>query len=110
MEQFQYEIIASNDFLAAGIQDESKARQLILHLAGNGVSDNDVAPLIPLIFSALGGSPDPDRSLNCFSRWFGSLGNPISHLSFLQNHPLALELFFQITGSSQYFADRKSVV
>ncbi len=105
MEQSQFNIIANDDFSAAGIQDEAKARQLILHLAGNGVSDNDVAPLIPLILIALGSSPDPDRSLSCFSRWFGSLGNPISHLSFLQNHPLALELFFQITGSSQYFAE-----
>ncbi len=105
MEQSQFNIIANDDFSAAGIQDEAKARQLILHLAGNGVSDNDVAPLIPLILTALSSSPDPDRSLSCFSRWFGSLGNPISHLLFLQNHPLALELFFQITGSSQYFAE-----
>ena len=105
MEQAQLDMIPSDDFLTAGIQDEAKARQLILHLAGNGVTDNDVAPLIPPILLALAGSPDPDRSLSSFSRWFASIGNPVSHLSFLQNHPLALELFFQITGSSQYFAE-----
>ncbi|MCS6777343.1 MAG: bifunctional [glutamate--ammonia ligase]-adenylyl-L-tyrosine phosphorylase/[glutamate--ammonia-ligase] adenylyltransferase [Chloroherpetonaceae bacterium] len=90
---------------SAGIEDTGKAVRLLRELAGQGVTDDDLAPLFPLLTEALRGSPDPDRALHSFARWFHSVGNPYSHLQTLLRHPLALELFCLVTGSSQYFAD-----
>jgi len=69
------------------------------------VTDDDLAPLLPLLLNALRGSPDPDRALNSFTRWFAAVGGRYSHLQTLIRHPIALDLFCLVTGSSQYFAD-----
>lgn len=90
---------------SAGVEDTDKAMRLLRELAGQGVTDEDLMPLFPLLIEALRGSPDPDRALHSFARWFRSVGNPYSHLQTLLRHPLALELFCFVTGSSQYFAD-----
>ncbi len=94
-----------SDLMDAGIRNVGTAAKAIEDLAGNGVTDDDLEPLIPLLLAALRESPDPDRALQSFARWFAAVGNPCSHLQTLLNHPIALELFCLITGCSQYFAD-----
>ncbi len=100
-----------NEFLDAsvlrelGLHDPDKALGHLQRLAGNGVSDDDLTPLFPLLWTALRESPDPDRALNSFARWFAAVGSPYSHLQMLLRHPVSLNLFCLVTGSSQYFAD-----
>jgi glutamate-ammonia-ligase adenylyltransferase len=88
-----------------GLSDPAQALQRIESLAGNGISDSDLTGLFPLLREGLRESPDPDRSLNSFVRWFAAVGNPVSHLQSLLRHPVSLHLFCLVTGCSQYFAD-----
>ncbi len=88
-----------------GLANPRQALERIQSLAGNGVSDADISLLFPILRDGLWGSPDPDRSLNSFVRWFTAVGSPVSHLQTLLRHPVSLKLFCLVTGSSQYFAD-----
>ncbi len=90
---------------AAGIVDPAKSLALVKGLSGQGVTDDDIAPLMPALFAALAKSPDPERALGSFARWFAVVGSPYSHLQSLLRHPIALDVFCLVTGSSQYFAD-----
>lgn len=99
------EELTEDDLRAVGIEEPPKALRLLHELAGQGVTDDDLAPLLPLLLESLRASPDPDRALNSFSRWFGVVGSRYSHLQTLLRHPVALDLFCLVTGSSQYFAD-----
>jgi glutamate-ammonia-ligase adenylyltransferase len=89
----------------AGLTDVVRAQQYLRDLAGTGVSDADLALLAPSLLLALRASPDADRALAAFARWFGAVGNPAAYLQVLRRHPVALELFCLVTGCSQYFAD-----
>ena len=89
----------------AGIEDTAKGLRFVRELAGQGVTDDDLAPLLPLLLDALRGSPDPDRALSSFSRWFAAVSGRYSHLQTLLRHSIALDLFCLVTGCSQYFAD-----
>ncbi len=97
--------LTESDLRAAGLEDVARAQRFLRDLAGGGVTDDDLAPLLPLLLNALRGSPDPDRALNSFTRWFAAVGGRYSHLQTLIRHPIALDLFCLVTGSSQYFAD-----
>ncbi|HLK59580.1 MAG TPA: DUF294 nucleotidyltransferase-like domain-containing protein, partial [Chthonomonadaceae bacterium] len=97
--------LAEEDLRAAGIEEPARALRRVRDLAGQGVTDDDLAPLLPHLLEALRVSPDPDRALGSFSRWFAAVGSPTSHLQTLLRHPVSLELFCLVTGSSQYFAD-----
>src|SRR5262249_6609038 len=99
------EELTEDDLRAVGSEETPKALRLLHELAGQGVTDDDLAPLLPLLLDSLRASPDPDRALNSFSRWFGGVGSRYSHLQTLLRHPVALDLFCLVTGSSQYFAD-----
>jgi glutamate-ammonia-ligase adenylyltransferase len=88
-----------------GLTDPRKALELVRSLAGNGVSDADLSPLFPILRDGLRESPDPDRSLQSFVRWFAAVGSPFSHLQSLLRHPVSLRIFCLVTGGSQYFAD-----
>ncbi|CCW34482.1 glutamine synthetase adenylyltransferase [Chthonomonas calidirosea] len=88
-----------------GIEDPHQAFQRLTQLAGRGVTDDDLERLYPILFRALHESPDPNRSLLAFCRWFEATGNPIAYLNLLSAHPVALEIFCIVTGSSQVFAD-----
>ena len=88
-----------------GLIDPTQAWNLLQELAGNGVSDADVELLLPTLWDALRDSPDPDRALQSFVRWFAAVGSPVSYLHTLLRHPVSLNLFCQVTGCSQYFAD-----
>ncbi|HLK57582.1 MAG TPA: hypothetical protein VKU00_13540, partial [Chthonomonadaceae bacterium] len=79
--------------------------RLLQSLAGGTVTDDDLEPLLPRLLEAVKASPDPDRALSSFARWFAAVGSPYSHLQTLIRHPVALDLFCLVTGSSQYFAD-----
>jgi len=96
-----------NSGLLAGVEfrEREKAERLLSGLAGQGVTDDDLTPLLSSLANALNGSPDPDRALHSFARWFGVVGSPYSHLQTLLRHPFALAQFCLVTGSSQYFAD-----
>jgi [glutamine synthetase] adenylyltransferase / [glutamine synthetase]-adenylyl-L-tyrosine phosphorylase len=101
---------SANDSLSTqlhdtGLRDREVALRLVQGLAGNGVTDDDITLLTPRLVAALKLSPDPDRALNSFARWFASLGSAYTYLQILLAHPVALDLFCVITGSSQYFAD-----
>jgi glutamate-ammonia-ligase adenylyltransferase len=97
--------ITEHALRSIGIENTDKAQQLLQDFAGQSVTDDDLQPLIPLLLRALGASPDPDRALLSFARWFAAVGSPYSHLQTLVRHPVSLELFCLVTGSSQYFAD-----
>ena len=89
----------------AGVRDPEKAERLLNGLAGQGVTDDDLAPLLPVLADTLASSPDPDRALHSFARWFAVVGSPRSYLQILLSHPFALAHFCLVIGSSQYFAD-----
>ncbi len=91
--------------LQLGFSDAAQALKLVQSLAGNGISDADLAPLLPILRDGLRESPDPERALNSFVRWFAAVGSPVSHLQTLLRHPVSLHLFCLVTGCSQYFAD-----
>jgi glutamate-ammonia-ligase adenylyltransferase len=97
--------MTESELRAAGLENIERAQRAIHELAGQGVTDDELAPLLPLLTEALRGSPDPDRALTSFARWFRSVGSRYSHLQTLLRHPIALDLFCLVTGSSQYFAD-----
>jgi len=97
--------ITEDDLRAIGLEDAAKALQFVQEMAGQGVTDDDLAPLIPLLLKALRGSPDPDRALSSFARWFAAVSGRYSHLQTLLRHPIALDIFCLVTGCSQYFAD-----
>src|SRR5690348_1217588 len=88
---------------SVGVEDAGKGLRLLRELSGQGVTDDDLEPLLPILLEALHGSPDADRALHSFARWFGSVGSRFSYLQMLLRHPLALDLYCFVTGSSQYF-------
>lgn len=90
---------------AIGVVDVDTALRFIHELTGQGVTDDAIEALFPSLEQALRDSPDPDRALKSFSRWFVTVGGRYSHLQLLLRHPIALRLFCLVTGSSQYFAD-----
>lgn len=100
-----FEQLTAEYLRAVGVEEADKGVRFLRELSGQGVTDDDLAPLLPLLLDALRGSPDPDRALHSFARWFRAVGSPYSHLQTLLRHPLALDLFCFVTGSSQYFAD-----
>jgi glutamate-ammonia-ligase adenylyltransferase len=89
----------------AGFEDPAHALSLIRQLAGQGVTDIEIAQLLPQLITALAASPDPDRALAGFARWFAAVGSPYAYLQMLRRHPIALDLFCLVTGSSQVFSD-----
>ena len=97
--------ITEEDLRAIGIEGTAKALRTLQELAGQGVTDDDLVPLLPLLMEALRGSPDPDRALSSFARWFAAVSSRYSHLQTLLRHSIALNLFCLVTGCSQYFAD-----
>ncbi|MGC8666544.1 MAG: DUF294 nucleotidyltransferase-like domain-containing protein [Chthonomonadales bacterium] len=88
-----------------GFSDAARAERIIRSLAGQGVTDDDVDLMIPILLRSLAASPDPDRALNNFERWFQSVTNRITHVRYLLAHPAALEIFFSVCGTSQFFSD-----
>src|SRR5579871_6657769 len=64
------DVLSHATLQAAGIEDAERALRLLRDLAGQGVSDEDLAPLMPPLLTALQQSPDPDRALAAFARWF----------------------------------------
>lgn len=93
------------NFDQLGLADAAQALTLWESLAGNSISDADLELLLPGLRAGLQESPDPDRSLQSFVRWFGGVGSPIAYLQNLIRHPISLKLFCLVTGCSQYFAD-----
>ena len=90
---------------AIGLSDPVRARRLLISLAGRGVTDDDIAAVLPQLLAAIGQSPDPDRALTNFVRWADRIGNPYTHYRYLANHPTALGIFVNVCGVSQFFAD-----
>jgi len=99
------EDVSDAELHALGLSDNAQARRMISELAGQGVTDDLVAQLLPSLFNALRKSPDPDRALNNFARWIASVTNRYTHFQLLLSHPVALEIFFNVCGTSQLFAD-----
>jgi len=89
----------------AGFADPLRAERIIRSLAGQGVTDDDVDLMVPILLRSLASSPDPDRALNNFHRWFQAVTNRITHVHYLLSHPVALEIFFNVCGTSQFFSD-----
>jgi glutamate-ammonia-ligase adenylyltransferase len=98
-------MITQEELHAIGLSDENTALRSLQRLAGQGITDDDLEPLFPILLDALRESPDPDRALQSFTRWFEGIGGRYSYLQLLLRHPVALNLFCLVTGSSQYFAD-----
>ena len=89
----------------AGLQDAETGLRRLRGLAGRGVTDDDVAALTPFLLKALRESPEPDRALGSFARWFEAVGGRASYFQLLLRHPVALDVFCLVAGSSPYFAD-----
>ncbi len=87
------------------LEDKARATASLETLRGRGISDDELVPLIGALQAALAGSPDPDRSINCFVSWFLALPSPRAYLRQLTAAGSALGLFCYVTGCSQYFAD-----
>ena len=105
MEALPLENITEADLQAAGLENPAHGLRLLQTLPGQGITDDDIAPLLPRLLNALRQSPDPDRALSSFARWFEAVGNRAAYLQLLMRHPIALDVFARVTGSSQYFAD-----
>ncbi len=88
-----------------GCADPAKALSTLKALPGMGITDSMIDDLLPSLLAAMKNSPDPDRALNNFERWFISLTNRAPYYYNLLNHPIALRIFFSICGVSQFFSD-----
>lgn len=99
------DLLTDQHLRSVGIEDTGRAIRTLRGLAGSGVSDDDLVPLFALLLPALQRSPDAERALQSFARWFAAVGAPTSYLQRLIHAPEALRLFCRVTGSSQYFAD-----
>jgi glutamate-ammonia-ligase adenylyltransferase len=99
------ETIPESELAEMGLADPARAKRLLLALAGQGVTDDIVAALFPSLFEALRRSPDPDRALNNFARWTEAVTSRYTHFQYLLSHPVALDIFFNVCGVSQFFSD-----
>jgi len=97
--------LTDEELRAAGFADPVRARRLLIGLAGSGVTDDDVAELLPTLLQALSDCPDPDRSLANFARWSEALGNRATHFRYLRSHPAGVRILIQIGATSQFLAD-----
>jgi glutamate-ammonia-ligase adenylyltransferase len=97
--------LTHEELAALGLADTARARRLLIGLAGKGVTDDDVASILPQLLDALAGSPDPDRALLNFVRWADAIGNRTTHFRYLAGHPTALTIYLNVCGVSQYFSD-----
>ncbi len=93
------------DMRDAGITDVETGLRRLRGLAGQGITDDDVAALTPLLLHALRHCPEPDKALGSFARWFEAVGGRASYLRLLLEQPAALDVFCLVAGSSPYFAD-----
>src|SRR5258708_3584772 len=98
-EAIPLELIPDSELAALGLRDVERGRRILLSLAGQGVTDDDVAQLVPSLFKSLGRSPDPDRALINFERWTNAVTSRYSHFHLLLEHPTALEIFFNVCGT-----------
>ncbi len=89
----------------AGVQDSAAGLKFMHGLAGKGISDDDLTPLLIPLLNALEKSPDADRALSAFVHWFDAVGSRYSYLQFLIKNASVLDLFCLVMGCSQYFAD-----
>jgi len=99
------ETLTEQELSALGLADPARAKRILLSLAGQGVTDEVVGSLLPSLFEALRESPDPDRALNNFERWTHAVTNRYTHFQYLLGHPMALKIFFNVCGVSQFFSD-----
>ena len=86
------------------MEEALKAQHCLNELVGRGITEADVATLLPLLLNALHAAPDPDRALAAFGRWLAAVETPRDYLPLLMQ-PNVLNRFCLVTGSSQYFAD-----
>ncbi len=86
------------------MEEALKAQHCLNELVGSGVTEADVAALLPLLLNALHAAPDPDRALAALDRWLAAAETPRDYLPLLMQ-PDVLNRFCLVTGSSQYFAD-----
>ena len=96
--------MTTHDINTILFEDTEKAQRLQQNLPRRGVSNDDVAAFLPLLIAALRDSPDPDRALSAFDRWFAAVNAPRAYLLIFQQ-PGVLARFCFVTGCSQYFAD-----
>lgn len=99
------ENLTTVDMKALGFTDPSGGLDTLRSLAGQGVTDDIVETLLPSLFEALRESPDPDRALLNFERWTKAVTSRYTHFQYLQGHPAALLIFFNVCGVSQFFSD-----
>lgn len=97
--------LSEGELSAAGFAEPARARRLLISLAGRGVTDDDVAELLPSLLEALADSPDPDRALSNFARWADALVNRSTHFRYLRSHPTGLRIFVSVGATSQFLAD-----
>lgn len=97
--------LTEQELSALGLADPARAKRILLSLAGQGVTDEVVSALLPFLCEALRESPDPDRALNNFERWTNAVTNRYTHFQYLLSHPMALKIFFNVCGVSQFFSD-----
>ncbi len=88
-----------------GFREPGRALRILNSLPGQGVTDDDIGELLPTLFGALRGSPDPDRALNNLERWFSTVTSRYTHVQLLLRHPTALSIFLNVCGVSQFFSD-----
>lgn len=97
--------LTDEELTKAGLVDTDRARRILVSLAGQGVTDDIVEQLRPRLLAALANSPDPDRSLLSFARWTDAVTSRYTHFQEILRHPVALEIFLNVCGTSQFFSD-----
>jgi len=90
---------------STGIVEIDTAIRLLDQLAGRGITDDDLEPVVEYFIGALHHSADPDRSVNAFVAWFLALPTPRAYLNLMQSRPECLQTLCLLTGCSNYLAD-----
>jgi len=97
--------LTDEELARIGFAEPARARRFLIGLAGQGVTDDDVAELMPSLLAALAESPDPDRALANFARWADALVSRATHFAYLRSHPTGLRIFVNVGAISQFLAD-----
>lgn len=92
-------------FEPIGFADWRMARLRLVGLAKDERCRAVLADCMPMLLDVLGNVATPDRSVLNFERFVQSVAEPIELLSFLRDHPRAVEILIKLFTGSQFLTD-----